>query len=132
MKNRWWRLLALAALVAAWASCRQPKPRGAVAVTEVAVDSLIRNYNLKYGDKAVATYKLTNTGAHPLVIRDVVTDCQCALGQWERKMISPGASTLIRLQYNYKSAGFFQRVATIYLNNAEGQVSLVMRGKISG
>jgi hypothetical protein len=135
MKNKWWQLLLLTLIVLTAASCKQAgqdKPRGAPAITEVTVDSMIRNYNLQYGDKAEAEFVLTNTGHHPLLIKNVVTDCNCALGYWEKNLISPGVSTVIKLRYNYNSPGFFQRVATIYLNNSEGQVSLVMRGKISG
>ena len=102
----------------------------AAPVTQVEVDTTIRSLNLTSGDKAEATFKLTNTGQHPLVIKDVTTDCHCALGDWDKKPIKTGESTLIKLTYKYEAPGFFQRVATVYLNNAEGQVSLVLRGKI--
>jgi hypothetical protein len=100
-------------------------------VTQVAVDTTIRSLNLTAGDKAEATFKLTNTGQHPLVIKDVTTDCHCTLGDWDKQPIKPGESTVIKLTYRYEAPGFFQRVATVYLNNTEGQVSLVMRGKIN-
>lgn len=106
---------------------QQPAPE---AVTQVEVDTTIQSLNVTSGDTAEATFKLTNTGQHPLVIKDVITDCHCALGDWDKKPIRTGESTYIKLTYQYKAPGFFQRVATVYLNNAEGQVSLVMRGKI--
>lgn len=130
-----WVVLAMIVMCFTW--CRQTGQaklvQGEIAsTTEVSVDTVIRSYNsLQYGDKAEAVFKVTNTGNSPLVIKDVVTDCQCALGNWDKEPVMPGSAALIRLRYNYKTPGFFQRVATVYLNNKEGQISLVMRGKIS-
>jgi len=57
------------------------------------------------GDKVVHEYKFKNTGSEPLIISNAKGSCGCTVPDWPREPIAPGASSVIKVQFDSKNKG---------------------------
>ena len=77
-----------------------------------------------------AVFELKNTGLFPLIIDNVTTDCNCTVPEWKKGPILPNETFHIRLIYNGKMLGFFQKKGIIKCNIPNGTLVIVMRGEM--
>ena len=68
------------------------------------------------GKPASHSFKITNTGDAPLVIKDVRPSCGCTTPKWPRKPIAPGDTAEIKAVYDAKSKGAFQKSIQVITN----------------
>lgn len=74
-------------------------------------------------------YKFTNTGAKPLIIKEIKSSTQRLKVNWVKKPILPKKSGIVTLTYNPKKKnGAFNRTVTV-ISNAKNNVSIL---RISG
>ncbi|MDR2775008.1 MAG: DUF1573 domain-containing protein [Tannerella sp.] len=76
------------------------------------------------------TFIITNTGANPLVIKQVVTSCGCTTPDWTREPIAPGKTGEIKVAYDPKGRfGTFAKNISVYCENAD-PVNLTIKGNV--
>lgn len=77
------------------------------------------------------TFKFTNTGNEPLIIRQVFTSCGCTVAEYTEKPVSPGKTGIVKVTYNGKNRypRKFTKQITVDSNAKEGVVRLHIEGK---
>ena len=57
-------------------------------------------------------FKFTNTGDAPLIISNSKGSCGCTVPVWPKEPIAPGASNVIKVKYDTKRVGAFNKSVT--------------------
>ena len=57
------------------------------------------------GEVVYHTYKFTNTGDEPLIIKNAKASCGCTVPQWSRNPIAPGDEGEIQVKFDTKGRG---------------------------
>ncbi len=73
-------------------------------------------------------FKFTNTGDSPLIISNSKGSCGCTVPVWPKEPIIPGESNVIRVKYDTKRIGAFNKSVTI-TSNAKTNPTKVIRIK---
>jgi len=73
-------------------------------------------------------FKFTNTGDAPLIISNSKGSCGCTVPVWPKEPISPGESHVIKVKYDTKRVGAFNKSVTI-TSNAKTEPTKVIRIK---
>ena len=73
-------------------------------------------------------FKFTNTGDAPLIISNSKGSCGCTVPIWPKAPIAPGASDVIKVKYDTKRIGAFNKSVTI-TSNAKTEATKVIRIK---
>ncbi|MGP1435479.1 MAG: DUF1573 domain-containing protein [Phocaeicola sp.] len=79
----------------------------------------------------VVSYRITNTGNKPLVINKVKASCACTVAEWSKNSIDPKKFTDIRVTYDAKMLGHFDKSVALYTNADEDPLYLSFRGQVS-
>lgn len=61
-------------------------------------------------------FKFTNTGKTPLVISNATGSCGCTVPTWPKEAIAPGESAAIKVHYDTKRTGAFNKSITLVSN----------------
>jgi hypothetical protein len=130
--NLLYALLVLATLVV-WGVYFLNKPETksvqSIALTKVSIQKNIINVGEIPHHKSVEViFEIINEGYHPLIIKDVKTDCNCTSPDWQKEPIPPKGVTKIKILYNSHTPGYFQKKALVTCNVDESPIVLVMRG----
>ncbi|MEZ7925708.1 MAG: DUF1573 domain-containing protein [Flavobacteriales bacterium] len=73
-------------------------------------------------------FKFTNTGDAPLIISNSKGSCGCTVPIWPKAPIAPGTSDVIKVKYDTKRIGAFNKSITI-TSNAKTEATKVIRIK---
>jgi hypothetical protein len=80
----------------------------------------------------VHDFTFTNTGASPLIIKNVTTTCGCTTPEWPKQPIAPGAKGLIKVSYDVKGRpGAIDKTITVSNNGKPDKVQLRITGAVS-
>ena len=87
----------------------------------------------EYGDIYVGSdgsfaFEFVNTGNEPLILSKPRSSCGCTVPSWPKEPILPGESNEIKVTYNTRKAGAFNKTVTIY-SNATNKKTIVLRIK---
>lgn len=78
------------------------------------------------------SFTVTNLGSQPLTITKVEPDCECSVVEWPTHPIAPGQSELIKVTYNARQLGTFERAIGIITNEPSDSIHYVwLRGTVS-
>ena len=80
------------------------------------------------GSDGAYDFVFTNTGNEPLILSKPRSSCGCTVPSWPKEPILPGETNNIKVTYNTKKAGSFNKTVTIY-SNAKGKSTVVLRIK---
>ncbi|HAS43963.1 MAG TPA: hypothetical protein DCS93_26030 [Microscillaceae bacterium] len=84
------------------------------------------------GTLAKHTFKFTNTGKVPLIIKDARGSCGCTVPDWPREPIGPGKEGEIKVQFNSQGrSGMQTKTVTLTTNTQEGVQTLQIKAKVS-
>ena len=86
---------------------------------------------IKSGDQAFFYFVFTNNGQAPLVISNVRSSCGCTVPQWPRVPVLAGKSDSIRVEYNTRIKGAFNKSITVFSNATDAGVPLIIKGNVS-
>jgi hypothetical protein len=75
-------------------------------------------------------FKFTNTGKEPLIISNCVGSCGCTVPQWPRTPIAPGATAAIKVKYDTRRVGRFQKTVTVQSNSKTPTKVLTIKGNV--
>lgn len=76
-----------------------------------------------------ATFELRNKGLHRLVIESVKTDCGCTAVDYPKE-VGIGEKFTIKMTYDARQLGHFQKMAAVKSNGSKRPIFLIMRGLV--
>jgi Protein of unknown function (DUF1573) len=82
------------------------------------------------GKPVTATFKFTNRGETPLIIKDARGSCGCTGVEFPKEPILPNTSGVINATFNAASAGAFNKTVTVESNAEGGMVVLSISGEV--
>jgi len=80
---------------------------------------------VKNGADGQKFFTVTNTGDKPLIISKVQPSCGCTTPDWSQDPIMPGKSTKIKVVYDTKRTGAFQKLIEVYSNDPQNSRSVI-------
>ena len=83
-----------------------------------------------YESPVTAVFELQNKGRSKLRISDVKVSCGCTSVEYPRADISGGAKFEIKMTYDARQLGHFNKMAAVYSNGSEKPVYLKMKGVV--
>ena len=83
------------------------------------------------GSPGKCEFKFTNTMKKPLVIHNVKPSCCCTKAYWPKEPIQPGKSGVIKLDYNTKIPGTFNKTITVSSNAKNSTVIIHIKGNVT-
>jgi hypothetical protein len=83
-----------------------------------------------YEMPVTATFELRNKGLRKLVIRDVKADCYCTKVEFPKGEIGVGDKFTIRMTYDARQLGHFNKQAAILSNGSKTPVYITMTGVV--
>jgi len=86
---------------------------------------------LNNGDVKVGVFTITNVGNKPLILDNVVSNCDCTVLDWSRAPIMPGKTAKIKATYTAKTSGLISKWVTVMSNAETDRVILKLRGKVN-
>ena len=85
---------------------------------------------IRYGEKRKVTFRFTNTGQTPLLLRDVRPSCGCTGAEWEKRPVAPGETGEIKITFAPNSLGHFLKNIDIVCNIDSGIMKLKLCGNV--
>ena len=85
---------------------------------------------IKKGADGTYEFKFTNTGKTPLTISDAVASCNCTVPSKPTKPIMPGKTGVIKVKYDTKKIGVFNKDITVTSNAKTSTVVLTIKGNV--
>ncbi|MFW5831487.1 MAG: DUF1573 domain-containing protein [Prolixibacteraceae bacterium] len=94
-------------------------------------NKLVHDYGtIEKGGDGNCEFVFTNKGQKPLVLSNVRASCGCTVPQWPREPIAPGEQGKIKVKYNTKTVGSFNKSVTVNSNAANNVVILRVKGQV--
>jgi len=86
---------------------------------------------MQYDDpSSQCEFKFTNTGKEPLIISKAKGSCGCTVPEWPKEPIMSGETGLIKVNYDEKRIGAFNKSITITSNAQNSPQIIKIKGKI--
>mgnify|MGYP002858885126 CR=1 FL=1 len=82
-----------------------------------------------YEQPVTATFELRNKGKHRLLIDNVKPDCGCTAVEFPKE-VGSGDKFTIKLTYDARQLGHFQKMAAVVSNGSKEPVYLTMKGVV--
>ena len=87
---------------------------------------------IESGDKVSHTYKFTNTGTEPLIIKKAKGSCGCTVPKWPKEPIAPGATAELLVEFNSKGkSGAQNKQVTITANTSPANTKISIKGEVT-
>jgi len=85
---------------------------------------------INQGANGAYFFKFKNTGKEPLIISNATGSCGCTVPEWPKEPIKPGGESQIKVTYDTKRIGAFQKTVTLTSNAKEATKVLTIKGNI--
>ncbi|MCX8081111.1 MAG: DUF1573 domain-containing protein [Bacteroidia bacterium] len=91
---------------------------------------------VEYDSNGIREFKFTNTGKTPLTITGVTAECGCTTTTidgkpgWPQEPILPGKSGVIKIKYDTKRVGRFEKNITVTSNAKYSSKKLKIKGEV--
>lgn len=83
------------------------------------------------GEKVSFSYKFTNLGKAPLVIKSVASSCGCTVGEYTKDSIKPGSQGDVTVSFDsWRRVGFQQKSVTVNMNTNPPSIILRFTAKV--
>ncbi|MDP4187548.1 MAG: DUF1573 domain-containing protein [Bacteroidota bacterium] len=86
--------------------------------------------NVPYDGNGTFDFAFKNTGKEAVIIQNVTTSCGCTASEWSKEPYKKGATGVIKVKYNTKIVGNFQKTITVYSNAKNSPVTLRIKGSV--
>lgn len=88
---------------------------------------------ISVGANGECVFTIKNTGTEPLLITNAQASCGCTVPDYPKEPIAPGQSASIKVSYDTKRVGVFQKSITISSNAQNGNVKVIyIKGNVEG
>ena len=82
----------------------------AVAQPRISSNKETHNFGqIEWKKPVTVEYTITNTGNEPLVLTNVTTSCACAVADWTKEPIAPGAKGTVKASFDAKALGRYDK-----------------------
>ncbi len=85
---------------------------------------------IRTGSDAVHYFVFSNSGKTPLVIMNVRTSCGCMASEWPKIPLAEGSKDSLRVEYNTRVKGVFNKTITVQSNAKDPVVELRIKGNV--
>jgi cyclophilin family peptidyl-prolyl cis-trans isomerase len=86
---------------------------------------------IKYNADPYCVFEFKNTGNEVLLITEARGSCGCTVPEWPKEPIAPGATGMLKVTYDTKRVGSFQKSVTITSNAVNDPVKVVnIKGEV--
>ena len=86
---------------------------------------------MRYDDpSSQCEFQFTNTGKEPLIISKAKGSCGCTVPEWPKEPIMPGENGIIKVNYDEKRIGAFNKSITITSNAKNSPKIIKIKGKV--
>lgn len=100
-------------------------------VSEITFEKTVHNFGSLIKNSAGSTeFVFKNTGKGPLILSNVTASCDCATPQWPKEPIMPGKTATIKVVYDTKKIGVFNKTVTVISNAISNKVDLTIQGEV--
>jgi hypothetical protein len=86
--------------------------------------------NIKKDANGEREFVFKNTGKEPLIITNCVGSCGCTVPVWPKTPIAPGEKASIKVKYDTRRVGLFQKTVTVTSNAATPTKVLTIKGNV--
>ena len=86
--------------------------------------------SISNGANGTYEFVFTNTGKEPLIITNAKGSCGCTVPEWPKQPIPPSASDVIKVKYDTKRTGKFQKSITISSNAETSTTVIFIKGEV--
>lgn len=85
---------------------------------------------IEKGGDGTFEFVFKNEGSEPLVLNNVRSSCGCTVPQWPREPILGGKKAGIKVKYDTRRLGPFNKSITVYSNAGSTPVVLRIKGNV--
>jgi hypothetical protein len=85
---------------------------------------------VRTGEEAVHYFVFSNTGNAPLAIVNIRASCGCMASEWTKKPVNAGGRDSLRIEYNTRIKGSFNKTIAVQSNAENGDIELKIRGSV--
>ncbi|MBX2929612.1 MAG: DUF1573 domain-containing protein [Saprospiraceae bacterium] len=131
------KLLSVLVFVFAIAAVASAQADKAPAATEKSTGPAVKfeKYTIDYGtveynSDPFRTFKFTNVGTEPLVIKSARSSCGCTVPEWPKEPIPPGATGELKVRYATDRPGGINKSITVTTNAEPADVVLNITGTV--
>ena len=86
--------------------------------------------NIKKDANGEREFTFKNTGKEPLIITNCVGSCGCTVPVWPKTPIAPGEKASIKVKYDTRRVGRFQKTVTVTSNAGTPNKVLTIKGNV--
>jgi hypothetical protein len=98
---------------------------------EISFENEVLDYGtIEYNSNGEREFKFKNTGKEPLVIQSATGSCGCTVPTPPKDPIKPGETASIKVKYDTKRVGNFEKTITVISNAKNGTVMLRIKGQV--
>ena len=98
---------------------------------QISFEKTLHNFgSVKKKVEASYEFVFKNTGKGPLIVSNVTTSCDCTTPVWPKEPIMPGKTGKIKVGYDTKDLGIFNKTITVYSNGVTNPVTLTIQGDV--
>ncbi len=84
--------------------------------------------DLTWNVPATYDFKFKNIGDEPLLIDNVRSVCSCTATEWTETPVPPGKEGYIRIVYDARKQGYFNKKVTVFFNHQKKGEKLFLEG----
>lgn len=98
---------------------------------KITFDKLVNDYGkIKKGADGVCYFTYKNEGNDVLFISRVIKSCGCTTPEFSQEPLPPGQTAKIKIGYDTKIVGVFNKTITVFSNAENSTVILTIKGEI--
>ena len=86
--------------------------------------------NIKKDANGEREFTFKNTGKEPFIITNCVGSCGCTVPVWPKTPIAPGEKASIKVKYDTRRVGRFQKTVTVTSNAGTPTKVLTIKGNV--
>lgn len=88
--------------------------------------------SVPYGQPVSREFEIKNISTENLMILSVKSSCHCAVAEFSKEPVAPGAITKIKVTYDALKEGDFYKIVTVLTNfDAVQALPLILTGKVT-
>ena len=104
-----------------------PDPNAA----EIAFDTEVIDFGtVEYGADITKEFRFRNTGKSVLILDNVKPGCGCTTPTWSKDPVKPGGSGIIKVKYDTKRVGSFEKTITVTSNAKTASKVIRIKGVV--
>lgn len=98
---------------------------------EITFTKTLHNFgSLQKNTDANIDFVFKNTGKSPLILKSVTPSCDCTTPDWSKEPIMPGKAGTIKVVYDTKEIGVFNKTITVVSNAITNKIELTIQGEV--